>query len=143
MERLRRKCDKVGVAIDNGRMVLKITDNAKKYALFTNADHEAYDNLPSHNLEEVIKFWVKKYKAHNIYQKTQAVSNQYESAAYAGPPPNVTTAAINSDATYISALEESVTRQTAECEMTLAPTAKTTQSPGDALMASTLDDFCT
>ena len=49
----------MGVAIDNGRMVLKITENPKKYALFTTADHKAYNNLPSHNLAKVIKFWVK------------------------------------------------------------------------------------
>jgi hypothetical protein len=51
LERLRRKCDKVGVAIDDGHMLLKIAENAKKYVLFINADHEAYDNLPSHNLD--------------------------------------------------------------------------------------------
>ena len=56
-------------------MVLKIMENAKKYALFTTADHEAYNNLPSHDLAEVIKFWVKKYKAHNTYQRNQTVTN--------------------------------------------------------------------
>ncbi len=70
LEQLCQKCEEVGVAIDDGRMVLKITENAKKYALFTNADHKAYDNLPIHNLDAVIKFWVKKYKAHNTYQQT-------------------------------------------------------------------------
>ena len=40
----------------------------KKYALFTNADHKVYDDLPIHDLDAVIKFWVKKYKAHNTYQ---------------------------------------------------------------------------
>ena len=59
LEQQRRNCDKVGMAIDDGRMVLKITENAKKYALFTTADHEAYDDLPNHDLAEVIKFWVK------------------------------------------------------------------------------------
>jgi hypothetical protein len=44
----------VGMAIDDGCMVLKITENAKKYALFTNADHKAYDNLPIHDLDTVI-----------------------------------------------------------------------------------------
>jgi hypothetical protein len=76
------------VAIDDGRMVLKITENAIKYALFTKADHKAYNDLPIHDLNAVIKFWVKKYKARNTYQQTQAVANQYESVAYAGPPPN-------------------------------------------------------
>ena len=65
LEQQRRQCKEVGVAIDDERMVLKITENAKKYALFTTADHEAYDNLPSQDLAKVIKFWVKKYKAHN------------------------------------------------------------------------------
>ncbi len=101
------------MAIDDGRMVLKITENAKKYVLFTNADHEAYDNLPIHDLDAVIKFWVKKYKAHNTCQRTQAVANQYESAAYAGPPPNKE-AVRNDNATYISALEETVARLATE-----------------------------
>jgi hypothetical protein len=68
LEGLHQKCEEVGVAIDDGHMVLKITENAKKYALFTNADHEAYNNLPIQDLDAVIKFWVKKYKAHNTYQ---------------------------------------------------------------------------
>jgi hypothetical protein len=76
------------VAINDRCMVLKITENAKKNALFTSVDHEAYEDLPTHDQDAVIKFWVKKYKAHNTYQQTQAVANQYESAAYAAPPPN-------------------------------------------------------
>jgi hypothetical protein len=88
LEQLHQKCEEVGVAIDDGCMVLKIMENAKKYALFTNADHKVYDDLPIHNLDAAIKFWVKKYKAHNTYQQTQAVANQYKSAAYARPPPN-------------------------------------------------------
>ncbi len=56
------------MAIDDGHMVLKITKNAKKYTLFTNADHEAYNDLPIHDLDAVIKFWEKKYKVHNTYQ---------------------------------------------------------------------------
>ena len=47
------------MAIDDGRMVLKITENVKKYALFTTTDHETYNDLPSHDLAKVIKFWVK------------------------------------------------------------------------------------
>ena len=66
----------MGVAIDNGRMVLKITKNAKKCALFTTADHKAYGDLSSHDLAEVIKFWVKKYKAHKTYQRKQTLTNQ-------------------------------------------------------------------
>ncbi len=37
-------------------MVLKITENAKKCALFTSVDHEAYNKLPSYNLDMVTKF---------------------------------------------------------------------------------------
>jgi hypothetical protein len=44
------------VAIDDGRMVLKIMENAKKNALFINMDHEAYDDLAIHNMDAVIKF---------------------------------------------------------------------------------------
>ncbi len=145
LEQLRQKCEVVGVAIDDGRMVLKITENAKKYALFTNADHEAYNNLPIHDLDAAIMFWVKKNKAHNTYQRTQAVANQYESAAYAGPPPNKE-AVGNDYATYISALEETVARLATERETAYAATNAATakaaaMSPGDTLAATTLNDF--
>ncbi len=133
------------MAIDDGHMVLKITENAKKYALFTNADHEAYNDLPIHGLDAVIKFWVKKYKAHNTYQQTQAVANQYKSVAYAGPPPNKE-AIGNDDATYISALEETVACLVMKQEMAYAATNATTakaaaMSPGEMLAANTLNDF--
>ncbi len=113
--------------------------------MFTNADHEAYDNLPIHNLDAVIKFWVKKYKAHNTYQQTQAVANQYKSAAYAGPPPNKE-AIGNDDATYISALKETVAclateRETAYAATNAATTKAAAMSPGDTLAANTLNDF--
>ncbi len=113
--------------------------------MFTNADHEAYDNLPTRDLDAVIKFWVKKYKAHNTYQQTQAVANQYKSAAYAGPPPNKE-AVGNDDATYISELEETVARLAMERETayaaTNAATAKATAMyPGNPLAATTLNDF--
>ena len=67
---------------------------------------------------------MRNYKAHNTYQQTQAISNQYKRAANAGPPPNVTTAAINNNATYISALEETVMRLTTENETGLVITEK-------------------
>ena len=110
--------------------------------MFTTADHEAYNDLPSHNLAGVIKLWVKKYKAHNTYQRNQAVTNQYESVAYSGPPPNVMEVAEDDDATYISALEGMVKQMATERETAYAATTKPTQPPGDALMASTLNDFC-
>ncbi len=132
------------MAIDDGRMVLKITENAKKYALFTNADHKAYNALPIQDLDAVIKFWVKKYKAHNTYQQTQAVANQYKSAAYAGPPPNEE-AVRNDDATYILALEETVAHLATEWETAYAATNAATakvaaMSPGDTLATNTLND---
>jgi hypothetical protein len=133
------------VAIDDGRMVLKITENAKKYAFFSNADHEAYDDLPIHDLDAVIKFWVKKYKVHNTYQQTQAVANQYKSVAYAGPPPNEE-AVRNDNVTYISALEETVAclateRETAYAATNAATTKVAAMSPGNTLAANTLNDF--
>jgi hypothetical protein len=145
LEQLCQKCEEVGVAIDDGRMVLKITENAKKYALFTNADHKAYDNLPIHNLDAVIKFWVKKYKAHNTYQQTWAVANQYKSAACARPPPNKE-AVGNDNATYISALEETVAclateQETAYAATNAATTKAAAMSPGDTFAANTLNDF--
>jgi hypothetical protein len=145
LEQLHQKCEEVGVAINDGCMVLKITENAKKYALFTNADHKAYKDLPIHDLDTVIKFWVKKYKAHNTYQKTQALVNQYKSAAYAGPPPNKE-AVRNDNTTYISALEETVAclateRETVYAATNAATTKAATMSPGNTLAANTLNDF--
>jgi hypothetical protein len=88
---------------------------------------------------------VKKYKAHNTYQQTQVVANQYKSAAYAGPPPNEG-AIGNDDATYISVLEETVARLAMEQETAYAATNAATakaaaMSPGDTLAANTLNDF--
>ncbi len=87
---------------------------------------------------------MKKYKAHNNYQRTQAVANQYKSAAYAGPPPNKEVVG-NDDATYISALEETVARLALERETAYVATNATTakaaaMSPGDTLAANTLND---
>jgi hypothetical protein len=145
LEQLCQKCEEVGVAIDDRRMVLKITENAKKYGLFTNVDHEPYDDLPIHDLDAVIKFWVKKYKAHNTYQQTQAVANQYKSAAYAGPPLNEE-AVGNDNATYISALEETVAhlameRETAYAATNAVITKAAAMSLGNTLAANTLNDF--
>ena len=71
------------------------------------------------------------------------MSNQYKSTAYSGPPPNITVAAGNNDATYISALEETVKQLATERKNACATTTKPTLSPGDASMASTLNDFRT
>jgi hypothetical protein len=50
------KCEEVGVWIDGGQMVLKITENVKKYTLFTSMDHKAYNELPNYDLDTVTKF---------------------------------------------------------------------------------------
>ena len=70
-------------------MVLKITENAKKHALLTNIDHKLYDELPNHALDTVTKLWIKKYKAHMKYIWAQAGANEYEDAAYTGPPTSI------------------------------------------------------
>ncbi len=96
------------MSIDNGQMLLKITENAKKCTLFTSMDQEAYDNLPNYNLDMVTKFWVKKYKMHNIYNPLQAIVNGHKSVAYAGPPTSATNSSGTNNETYISALEETL-----------------------------------
>jgi hypothetical protein len=55
------------MSIDDGQMVLKITENLKKCTLFTSVDHKAFDKLPNYDLDTVTKFWVEKYKTHNTY----------------------------------------------------------------------------
>jgi hypothetical protein len=44
---LRQKCEEACMSIVNRRMVLKITENAKKCTLFTSMDDEAYNKLPN------------------------------------------------------------------------------------------------
>ena len=141
LEILRRKCEEVGVEINDGRMVLKITENAKKCALFTDIDHELYDKLPDHALDTVTKFWVKKYKAHTKYIRAQTSANDYESAAYTGHPHNVAGSSNDDNETYISALEEAVTRLTTEKESAFAATKATGSTPSTDLGKSMLHDF--
>ena len=105
-------------------MVLKITENAKKCALFTSVDHKAYDKLQNYNLDTVTKFWVKKYKAHNTYNQSQAIANEYKSAAYAGPPTSSAGSIANEDETYISVLKETLAHLTTECESAFAVTTR-------------------
>ena len=88
LEQLRRKCKETGINIDDNRMVLKIAENAMKCAVFTQLDHEGYDELTDHKLDTVTKFWVKKYKAHTKFTRDQAGTNAYESAAYTVLPPS-------------------------------------------------------
>ncbi len=53
LEVLRWKRDKAGMSIDNRQMVLKITENAKKCALFASVDHKGYEELPNYALDPV------------------------------------------------------------------------------------------
>ncbi len=124
LELLRWKYDEVGVSIDDGQMVLKITENAKKCTLFTSVDHEVYDELPNYNLDMATKFWVKKYKTHNTYNQLQAITNEYESAAYAGPPTSGAGSIGNNDETYISVLKERLAHLTMEHELAFAVTTR-------------------
>ena len=73
-------------------MVLNITVNTMRCAIFTQLDHKAYSNLSDHNLAMVKAFWIKKYKAHTKYMHNQAGNNNYESAVrtYTQPPSKVT-----------------------------------------------------
>jgi hypothetical protein len=62
LELLRRKCTEAGVDIDNTCMVLTILSNAMKCPLFTQLDHENYDDLTPKSLGDVKAYWLKKYK---------------------------------------------------------------------------------
>ena len=113
LEQLRRKCTEAGVDIDEARMVLTITANAMKCPLFTQLDHEHYDDLANHDIATVKTYWVKKYKAHKKFNRDQSATNEYESAAFTmEPPPSVVppTGGNHYD-TYVSALEDVIARQ--------------------------------
>jgi hypothetical protein len=143
LEVLRWKCDKVAVSIDDGQMLLKITENAKKCALFTSMDHEAYNELPNYNLDTVTKFWVKKYKTHNTYNQLQVIVNEYESAAYAGPSTSGNGSIGNDNETYISFLKETLARLTVECELAFAVTTRSAKrTPNGTLAMNTMNNFC-
>ena len=109
--------------------------------MFTDIDHELYDELPDHALDTVTKFWVKKYKAHTKYIRAQTSANDYESAAYTGPPHNVAGSSTDDNETYISALEEAVTCLTTEKESAFAATKATGSTPSTDLGKSMLHDF--
>ena len=85
--RERDKCEEAGVNIDDERMTLTITSNAMKCALFTQQDHEGYNDLPTKDLAAVKTYWIKKYKAHKKFNRDQSATNEYESAAYTMEPP--------------------------------------------------------
>jgi len=85
--RERDKCEEAGVNIDDERMILTITSNAMKCALFTQQDHEGYNDLTTKDLASVKAYWIKKYKAHKKFNRDQSATNEYESAAYTMEPP--------------------------------------------------------
>ncbi len=143
LEILHWKCEEVDMSIDNGQMVIKITENVKKYALFTSVDHEAYDDLPNYYLDTVTKFWVKKYKLHNTYNQLQAIANAYKSMAYARPPTSAANFIGTNNEAYNSALEETLARLTTECELAFAVTTRSAKRTlSNMLTMSTMNNFC-
>jgi hypothetical protein len=129
--------------IDNGQMVLKITENPKKDTLFTSIDHKAYNKLQDYNLDMVMKFWVKKYKAHNNYNRLQAIANEYESTAYAGPPTSSAGSIANNNETYISVLKETLAHLTTEHELAFAVTNRVAKrTPSNTLATNRMNKFC-
>ena len=132
LDKQRRKCAEAGVTIDDDRMVLTITSNAMKCALFTQVDHEGYNDLTAKDLATVKAYWVKKYKAHKKFNRDHSATNEYESAAYTRePPPNDVPPEVD---TYVSALEEIIARQIVDKEDAL--TINTTTTTPAVSMAS-------
>ncbi len=130
LELLKRKCTEAGVDINNARMVLTITSNAMKCPLFTQLDHETYDNLTYHSLANVKAYWVKKYKAHKKINCDQSATNEYESAAFTMQPPSVVTPLIrNKYDTYVTALEDSLAKQLVDCKDALTVSTTATHAP--------------
>ncbi len=128
LELLRRKCTEAGVVIDDARMVLTISLNAMKCPLFTQLDHENYNDLTPKSLGNVKAYRVKKYKAHKKFNRDQAATNEYESAACATQPPSgVPHPGDQEYDTYVSALEDVIARQLVDREDAL--TVNTTVPP--------------
>ena len=126
------KCEEAGVNIDDERMKLTIASNAMKCALFTQQDHEGYNDLTTKDLASVKAYWVKKYKAHMKFNRDQSATNEYESAAYTTEPPPP--AEID---TYVSALEDIIARQMVDREdaLTINTTTATPATSTAALEA--------
>jgi len=129
LEQLRRKSTEAGVDIDEAHMVLTIMANAMKCPLFTQLDHEHYDDLTNHDLATVKAYWAKKYKAHKKFNRDQSTTNEYESIAFTvEPPPSVVPPTGENDYdTYVSALEDVIARQLVEREDAL--TVNTNATP--------------
>ncbi len=131
------------MSIDNKQMVLKITENAKKCALFTSMDYKTYNKLPNCNLDTVTKFWAKKYKTHNTYNQLQAIANKYKSTAYTGPPTSSAESIGNNNETYISILKEMLACLTMERELAFAGTTRSAKrTPSNTLATNTMNKFC-
>jgi hypothetical protein len=129
--------------IDDKQMVLKITENAKKCALFTSVDHKAYNKLPNYDLDMETKFLVKKFKMHNNYNQLQAIANECRSVAYAGPPTSSAGFIGNDNETFISILKEMLARLTTEHESAFAVnTNSARKTPSNMLATNTMNDFC-
>jgi hypothetical protein len=91
----------------------------------------------------VTKFWVKKFKTHNTYNRLQAIANEYKSAAYAGPPTSGAGSIGNGDETYISILEERLACLTTERESVFAVTTRSAKrAPSNALATNMVNNFC-
>lgn len=136
LEKLKQKCAEAGVTIDDERMVLTITANAMKCPLFTQIDHEGYDDIRTKDLTTVTTYWVKKYKAHKKFNRDQSATNEYESAAFTmvSPPPSEVPPDYD---TYVSALEDVIARQLVDREDALTiNTAATTATTSTASMAN-------
>jgi hypothetical protein len=131
------------MSIDDGRMVLKITENAMKCALFTSMDHKAYNELPNYDLDMETKFWVKKYKTHNTYNQSQAIANEYKSVAYAGPPTSGAGSISINNEIYISILKDTLACLMTEREPAFAVTTRSAErTPSNALATNRMNKFC-
>ena len=133
LEKQKQKCAEAGVTIDDERMVLTVTANAMKCPIFTQIDHEQYDEIKKKDLINVRAYWVKKYKAHKKFNRDQSATNEYESAAFTMEPPPPTELPPDYD-TYVSALEDVIARQLVDREDAL--TINTTATTSTASMAS-------
>ena len=60
-------------------------------------DHQNYNDLTPKSLVDVKAYWVKKYKAHKKFNRDQAATNVYESAAFANQPPSVVPPTVGQD----------------------------------------------
>ena len=73
----------------------------------------------------------------------QAIANEDESVAYAGPPTSGTSSIGNDDKTYITVLEETLARLAMERELAFAVTTRSAKrTPSNTLATNTMNKFC-